>query len=519
MKSMTRRSLAVVLAILMVFSTMMVGMVTANAASTVYFVNSNSWSTVKAYAWDTTNSNAQTLGAWSGTAMTVHDATNKVYKIDVGAANKVIFNDGGSNQTADLDVEAGKFFEPKTGQWYANATAAIQAAGSAVAYDWYVCGTLNGNNWTLAQANMGMTKQSDGSYVKEFTNVAAGTYEYKVNNGTWSTAYPSSNKSVTVATAGSTVTVKLSGTTVTDTVTAPAATTAATTAATQDTSAATTAATTAAPSDKVTIVYSDVHGWDKVYVHAWSASADLTTWPGTEMTYKETNEYGQKQYTAELDASVVGMVFNNGNGAQDPDAAYVAGAAGYYYDADSNTVKTWGAPEPSTAASTAATQDTSAATDKDNFEAAIAASITKADDDDFGSVASFKGLEMLGIQEKSGANDIRFVTAVSKAVLEDENVIDYGYIVAKSSKTKDEVDNLIGTLSQKEFSCKGTTCAAAGTYGDGSKDYSYVTFGVNNIPADKFVLARFYVKTKYSTTYYYATYDAEKAGIVYSYAA
>lgn len=155
------------------------------------------------------------------------------------------------------------------------------------------------------------------------------------------------------------------------------------------------------------------------------------------------------------------------------------------------------------------------------FEQAIAAPMTKDADDDFGSVANFKGLEMLGVQQKTDVDDIRFVTAVSKDVLNDAGVVDYGYVVTKSSKSKADAEAAIGNLTADvvKYSCKDTTCTAAGAYGDGSKDYSYVTFGVNNIPAGKCVLARFYVQTNYNTTYYYAVYDGTKAGIVYTYAA
>ena len=158
---------------------------------------------------------------------------------------------------------------------------------------------------------------------------------------------------------------------------------------------------------------------------------------------------------------------------------------------------------------------------EDAFKQAIAAPMTKAADDDFGSVANFKGLEMLGVQEKADASDIRFVTAVSKDVLNDAGVVDYGYVVAKSSSSYAEAQaklaNLTADTPSRTFTCKDSTCTAAGAYGDGSKEYSYVTFGVNNIPVGKCVLAKFYVKTQYTTTYYYAPYgDAE--GVVYTYA-
>ncbi|MBR2109114.1 MAG: starch-binding protein [Ruminococcus sp.] len=333
MKSMTRRSLAVVLAILMVFSTMMVGMITTSAATTVYFVNSDNWSKVNGYAW--TNGGEM---AWPGTAATLVDSANKVYSYDAGSYTKVIFNDGSGNQTSDLTIDAAKpYYQPKTGLWYATKDEAITAAGSAVSYEWYVCGTLGGNNWTLKQANMGMTKQTDGSYTKVFENVDAGSYKYKVNNGTWDTAYPSSDKTVTVATSGSTVTVKLSGTTVTDTVVAPAAPSSQPA---SSQAASSQAASSEAPVETITILYTDTLNWDKVNVHYWNAAGLTSKWPGVEMTFKGTNDFQQKQYTAEIPAAAEKMIFNNGTD-QLGEVAVDATATGYYYDADAQAVKTW----------------------------------------------------------------------------------------------------------------------------------------------------------------------------------
>ena len=158
---------------------------------------------------------------------------------------------------------------------------------------------------------------------------------------------------------------------------------------------------------------------------------------------------------------------------------------------------------------------------QDQFEAAIATPITKGSDDVFGgNVAFTKGLEMVGVQEKANASDVRFITAVSKDVLNDAGVTDYGYVFAKSSKkvADDKIANLTvnSVKAANKYSCKGSTCAAAGAYGDGSKDYSYVTCGVNNIPEGYDIVARFYVETSYGTTYYYATYG-NLDGIVYSY--
>ena len=63
-----------------------------------------------------------------------------------------------------------------------------------------------------------------GVYTKVYTNVAKGSYKFKCvrdNDTGWGTAYPSADKTYSVATSGSTVTITLKGTTVTVTVEAP----------------------------------------------------------------------------------------------------------------------------------------------------------------------------------------------------------------------------------------------------------------------------------------------------------
>jgi hypothetical protein len=60
------------------------------------------------------------------------------------------------------------------------------------------------------------------SYVKIYTNVKAGSYQFKcAKNHAWGTAYPSSNYNLKVAKDGSTVTITLKGTTVKAVVEAP----------------------------------------------------------------------------------------------------------------------------------------------------------------------------------------------------------------------------------------------------------------------------------------------------------
>lgn len=82
------------------------GTVTGNISEfTYYFNNSNNWSSVYAYIW---KANPESVPvAWPGTAMT-WDSTHNAYKVTFSAStdhDRIIFNDGSSNQTVDLKID------------------------------------------------------------------------------------------------------------------------------------------------------------------------------------------------------------------------------------------------------------------------------------------------------------------------------------------------------------------------------------------------------------------------------
>ena len=71
------------------------------AARVIYFVNTDGWTTVNAYAWNSA-SNEGFLGEWPGTAM--NKVEGNLYSITVsGEATNIIFNNGG-DQTPDLEL-------------------------------------------------------------------------------------------------------------------------------------------------------------------------------------------------------------------------------------------------------------------------------------------------------------------------------------------------------------------------------------------------------------------------------
>ena len=96
----------------------------------------------------------------------------------------------------------------------------------------------------------------------------------------------------------------------------------------------------------VSLYFSAPAEWwgDKTYCYLWNNTTMVNnSWPGQLMTYVETNEYGQKIYTIDVDLDQYDMIiFNNNNGWQSADTS-LKGAkdnSGYYLNSD-NTLGTY----------------------------------------------------------------------------------------------------------------------------------------------------------------------------------
>lgn len=119
-------------------------------------------------------------------------------------------------------------------------------------------------------------------------------------------------------------------------------------------------------------------------------------------------------------------------------------------------------------------------------------------------------------------NDIRFVAVLDTDLINDPEVTDYGFVLAKANtKTKYSdvtFDNLKANWGngEKTISAKGTYNNVCGDerYGDPTNtttDYKYITCAVNGMSNEDMVVARFYV-VKGGKTYY-----AKYAGHNYKY--
>ena len=214
------------------------------------------------------------------------------------------------NQTGDLTIGTNNMYTitgwgTSDGKWstYTPVEVVYTVAGESA---------LCGSNWDITDDANNMVKNASGIYEKVYTDVAAGTYEFKVvRDENWGSAWPSSNYSLTVAEDGSTVTV------------------------TFDPATKTVSATAEVPvvPEGVSVYAIASNGWTNVNAYAWTNGGDSLTWPGNPMTKTGESVNGYDVYAITFETAFENVIFNNGSS----QTADLVLQAGQYYDLATGT--------------------------------------------------------------------------------------------------------------------------------------------------------------------------------------
>lgn len=396
-----KKVLSWVMVLAMVLSFVPVGSVAAAEAGDILYLKPNSnWTQASArFA-------AYFFGGSGSTWVSMTDSNGDgIYEVTIpsGSWTNVIFcrmNPGNStnswdtkwNQTGDLalptgdlnlyTIDAGQWDSGENGSWstytYVEPSFTYTVAGTAG-----LCGT----DWDIANTANDMTKNASGVYEKVYTDVAAGSYAFKVvRDHSWDVAWPGSNYTLTVSETGSTVTVTFDvstqtvkatvveplseytvtfngtnitsngvasateGSTYTATLTADEgydlpetitvtmggtpvtptwdASTGSLSIANVTGDVVITAAGVAQPQG-ITVYFINTSAWSEVAAYAWDANGGLS-WPGTVMTKTGKQINGFDVYTVTFDTAYENVIFNNnGNGVQTADLTLEAGK---YFD-------------------------------------------------------------------------------------------------------------------------------------------------------------------------------------------
>lgn len=200
--SVWKRSVAIFLAALMIvgmipLSQMMATETLAASTITVYFRNDWLWSDVRVHYWGGSSSSS-----WPGASMTSIDTQNNytIYSAEIPADSTGFLFTGQKNDNTGLD-QSPDITDIQTNMCYYmvwNNGNAVQSFTYKPGY--FVAGSsgLCGEEWNTTADQM--TQNSDGTYSITFSNIAAGSYIFKVvknanyDFGSW----PTENYSLTV---------------------------------------------------------------------------------------------------------------------------------------------------------------------------------------------------------------------------------------------------------------------------------------------------------------------------------
>lgn len=193
-----RSTVSVILAVMMLLSTMLIGTVsTVSAVSvkTIYYVNTNKWSEPYAHTWSDSGSTSD----WPGGSMTKTNFTYKgdaIYSFDVPDTSRtnIIFSNNGKNETGKStlpDSDSDKIMYYK-GEWVSyetdsseptTATDSSAETTQPVTGDYYFWYSTNDNivQYSETWKAVPMTKKGSSYYVSNLPVKSRGNFYFIVN--------------------------------------------------------------------------------------------------------------------------------------------------------------------------------------------------------------------------------------------------------------------------------------------------------------------------------------------------
>lgn len=197
LKQISRKTVALVLSVLMVFSSLLVGTITtANAATqntVIYFAYGGSYE-VWPENWGGTNN-----GYWYQASKISGQYFNgkQVYSCSLWNDSKGInlhFKSGDTTKSNISNIINNEDINNYTKKIYVVNDSASGGEWKLYTGDFYVAGTsglVNGTEWNASSSTDKLSRASDGTYSITYTDVAASSdgYEFKITDGTWDNSW------------------------------------------------------------------------------------------------------------------------------------------------------------------------------------------------------------------------------------------------------------------------------------------------------------------------------------------
>ena len=279
---------------------------------TIYFVNVPEWTTPRLHLWGGTGASV----TWPGVEMTLESETVNGYELYSytaleGAYTNCIFSNNGSNQSADLDWSAGKYYY--NGTWYDD-IASIPSAPIVVTYETIYF--VNVPEWTTPRVHLwggteGATSWPGAEMTLESETVNGyELYSYTAAEGAYASCIFSNNgSSQTADLTWSAGKYYYSGTWYDD--------------------------IASIPSGPVVVNYETIYfvngaDWTTPRVYLWGGTEGATSWPGVEMTLESETVNGHELYSyTAAEGAYASCIFSDEGNNQSADLTWSAGK--YYY--------------------------------------------------------------------------------------------------------------------------------------------------------------------------------------------
>lgn len=111
------------------------------------------------------------------------------------------------------------------------------------------------------------------------------------------------------------------------------------------------------------VYFTNNQNWGTVKLYYWGGSSSVD-WPGIDMPYKYTNDFGEKVHYVTVPSGTTGIIFNNGSGTQTVDISVSKSVEAFFCDGGNSngklTVKAW-TDIPAPSGSSSATEAPTAA--------------------------------------------------------------------------------------------------------------------------------------------------------------
>lgn len=299
-----------------------------------FFVNSDGWENVYAFAWREIDGVSEFGVEWPGSLMTKVGKTTEgdyVYSVVFDVTyDHIVFNNNNGTQSDDLEFKSGQYYDWQDKCWYESIDLDQSSAEEFEEISVYAAYCINSLNWDNMNAyfwsNYGNIGEWPGVQMTKTDSTHNGNDVYKITvfskwkNVIFSNGYGEQTDDLSfnigqyydLATERWYTSLDDVGNIEPTEPTEPSV--------------------PDVTDNEMTLYFTNVKNWSTVYLYYIGSAESFVEWPGKMMEFAFTNDYGQSVYKCSIPYDTISVIFNDGNGVLTEEIYSVYDRAGFYID-------------------------------------------------------------------------------------------------------------------------------------------------------------------------------------------